>query len=260
VRGRDAGLTLHAVTSVTRLRELGRTMDNCLASYGDRLRGRHRIVEARRDGEVRYAIHLEGGRIITFEAPGNRRPDPADVPVVRRLLEEGGHLADSARAGAREAPRRPPGQLALPTAWDDPPTAQHPTTPGSPRAPSSTPPARPIRPPPPPGVSLQALAAGHLGPVTLESPDWTEVAAALWAVGLLPRLPSPRQVTFERIVRDLAGRVAVGGDAGLPRRPPPDETARAEARRRLLDGDDGEGGEGWQRRRMAAILAVPVRP
>jgi hypothetical protein len=296
---RAAPFTLHAVTEPARLRELGRTMHNCLASYGDRLRGEHRIVEVRQAGTVRYAIHVERGRIVTFEAPGNQRPDPADVPVVRRLLEDGGHLAATIRAerdarGTRPAPV-PQGQLAFPAVDARPgrrasarrASDADPAGRTIPQGGSSDPGARPVasvrqtvaagpreartvRPArvartarsgagvEVPGVSLQELATEYLGPTTLQSPDWTEVAAAMWAGGLLPRLPSPTQTAFERVVRDLASRVAIGEDRELPRRPPPTPEERIRAHHRLLEG--GPADVGWQRRRMAAVLQFPVRP
>jgi hypothetical protein len=282
-----APFTLHAVADETRLRELGRTMHNCLGSYGDRLRGKHRIVEVRQAGTVRYAIHIERGRIVTFEAPGNRRPDPADVPVIRRLLEAGGYLTAtiwgvSDHGGGRSAPV-PPGQLAFPAA-DARPARRTAGRSGADTAPADlagrpatsvrrvvstergarTPrTGRTARAPARarervPGVSLQQLATEYLGPAALQSPDWTEVAAAMWASGLLPRLPSPSQTAFERVVRDLAGRVAIGEDRELPRRTPPTPEERTRAHRRLLEGETAD--VGWQRRRMAAVLEFPVRP
>jgi hypothetical protein len=275
----EVPFTLRPVTTVARLRQLGRTMHNCLASYGDRLGGDHRIVEVRQGRTVRYAVHIEAGRIVTFEAPGNRPPEPRDVPVVRRLLEREGHLAATLAWGSdgRPGPTAPPvpaGQLTLPTPTSvrDPGSARADRSPAA-RAGSSTAtgarvttPARPPArrrpaaptPAPPPGVSLQQLATEHLEPATLQGPDWTEVAAALWAAGLLPRLPSPTETTFVRIVRDLAARVAIGDDAGLPRRTPPTRQDRETARRHLLD--EVADGEGWQRRRMAAVLERPLRP
>lgn len=324
-RHAEHGFSLHVVSTGARLRELGRTMHNCLATYGDRLDGAHRIVEVRQGRKVRYAVHIEQGRIVTFEAPGNRPPEPADVPVVRELLERGGYLTATLVADrpAGRTPPAPDGQLTLvpaapvapagraggpvgaPAGPAGAPVGVPPVGPGRPGAgPDAAPPvglgrprarpdaapsvgasrprARPAGDPGvehgrpggpatsvrrtvpsepavhPVGVSLQRLATELLGPPSLQAPDWSEVAAALWAAGLLPRLPSPTQTTFERIVRDLAAKVAVGQDAGLPRVTPPTAEQRAGARRRLL-ADDGPG-EGWQRRRMAAVLEYPLRP
>jgi hypothetical protein len=228
-----APLTLHVVETAEEVRRLGDRMHNCLGGYARMLRGAHRIVEVRRGGRTVYAVHVERGRIVTFEAPGNRRPDPADVPEVRRLLEASGVLAVTATAERRSAPR--------------------PTLPPLPA------PERPTPPPPPPGISVQQLAAEFLGPASLQGPDWTEVAAALWAVGLLPRLPGPEHPSFARVVRDLASRVATGDDAGLPRGAAPSATSRQATRRALLDRATPDEPQAWRLRRMAAVLEVPLR-
>jgi hypothetical protein len=228
-----APLTLHVVETAAEVRRLGDRMHNCLAGYARQLRGAHRIVEVRRDGRTAYAVHVERGRIVTFEAAGNRRPDPADVPEVRRLLEASGVLAATATVERRSAPR--PVLPPLPV------------------------PARPTPPPSAPGISVQQLATELLGPASLQGPDWTEVAAALWVVGLLPRLPSPDQVRYERVVLDLAGRVAIGDDAGLPRRPAPSAAARQAARQALLVRATPDEPQAWRLRRMAAVLEVPLR-
>jgi hypothetical protein len=262
VRAADVPFTLHPVTTVARLRQLGRTMHNCLATYGDRLGGEHRIVEVHQGRTVRYAVHIEAGRIETFEAPGNRPPDPRDVAVVRRLLEQEGHLAATVAWG-RAAPARPAappvpeGQLDLlaPTREAERPPRRR----EQPRERQQRPrPTSRSALPRPPGVSVQSLATELLGPEALRSPHWSEVAAALWSAGLLPRLPAPTETTFVRVVHDLAARVAIGEDAGLPRRSPATREERETARRRLLAVD--AAGEGWQRRRMAAVLEHPVRP
>jgi hypothetical protein len=266
-----AGFTLHRVTDVVRLRQLGRTMANCLATYGDRLEGRHRIVEVRAGGRTRYVVHVRAGRIVTFEAAGNRPPDPDDVPVVRALLRREGHL-DATRA---PAPARAPLPAPQPPAS---PGARQPTLDAGPvrrRAPRPRPAADapaadgraadgPAADRPaagrPAGLSVQQLATDLLDPRAADPPSWTELAAALWAAGLLPRLPDPTQDAFERVVRDLARRVATGDDRSLPRVRPPTEAERTAARRRLLEGLDHVTEASWQRRRMADVLAVPLLP
>jgi hypothetical protein len=257
-----APLTLHEVATAAEVRRLGDRMHNCLGGYGGKLGGVHRIVEVRRGGRTVYAVHVERGRIVTFEAPGNRRPDPADVPVVRRLLERSGLLAATATYVS-------PSQRAGTEPLDGQGTARTTDPPGQPRLPleprsqrRAVPPRRhvPDRPAPPPGVSLQQLATEYLGPATLQSPDWTEVAAVLWAVGLLPRLPDPEQASFARVVRDLAGRVAIGEDATLGRRPAPSAEEQRAARRALLDRATPDEPNAWRLRRMAAVLEVPLRP
>jgi hypothetical protein len=232
--GSTSPLTLHVVGTAAEARRLGERMRNCLASYGGQLTGADRVVEVRRQGRTLYAVHVSRGRIVTFEAAGNRAPAPADVPVVRRLLEERGHLA----ATATYVPLGPRSER------------------------RAVPPRRPARPrsAAPAGLSVQQLATELLGPASLQSPDWTEVAAALWAVGLLPRLPSPDQVRFERIVRDLAGKVAVGGDGDLPRRPEPTAASRQATRQALLDRATPDEPQAWRLRRMAAVLEAPLRP
>jgi hypothetical protein len=243
-----AGFTLHRVTDVVRLRQLGRTMANCLATYGDRLEGRHRIVEVRAGGRTRYVVHVRAGRIVAFEAAGNRPPDPDDVPVVRALLRREGHL-DATRA---PAPARAPLPAPQPPAS---PGARQPTLVAGPvrrRAPRPRAAAA--------GLSVQQLATDLLDPRAADPPSWTELAAALWAAGLLPRLPDPTQDAFERVVRDLARRVATGDDRSLPRVRPPTEAERTAARRRLLEGLDHVTEASWQRRRMADVLAVPLLP
>jgi hypothetical protein len=246
-----SGLTLHRVTDIARLRQLGRTMANCLATYGDRLEGRDRIVEVRAGGRTRYVVHVRAGRIVTFEAAGNRPPDPDDVPVVRVLLRREGHL-DATRAPA-------PVRAALPTPQPPPPPeARQPTLAAGParrRAPRPRPAAER-----PAGLSVQQLATDLLDPQAADPPSWPEVAAALWAAGFLPRLPDPTQGAFERVVRDLARRVATGHDRTLPRGPAPPEGERTAARQRLLEGLDHLTEASWQRRRMADVLAVPLVP
>jgi hypothetical protein len=250
-----AALTLHVVGTAAEARRLGERMHNCLASYGGQLTGADRVVEVRRAGRTLYAVHVSRGRIVTFEAAGNRSPAQGDVPVVRRLLEEGGYLTATATdvppaPSERHAPggRAPVGRAQLPL---------------GPRSEGRTvPPRRPPRPRPasPVGLSVQQLATELLGPASLQSPDWTEVAAALWAVGTLPRLPSPDQVRFERVVRDLAAKVAVGDDAGSSRRPAPSAASRQATRQALLDRAAPDEPQAWRLRRMAAVLEVPLRP
>jgi hypothetical protein len=253
-------LTLHAVTDVPRLRQLATRMDNCLAGYGDRLSGRHRIVEVRQAGRTRYAIHIASGRIVTFEAAGNRRPDPADVPVVRALLEREGHLA-STRVPDRPA-HHDPRQLRLPSPGGAPAPEARRTADRRrpPRPPHPSVPGPPAPPPAPAGISLQQLATEFLAPPTLRSPDWTEVATALWASGWLPRLPDPANTAAERPVRDLATRIATGDEGAIPRVAPPTSGQREAVRRRLLEPPAGAHDPGWRRRRMAAVLTVPITP
>jgi hypothetical protein len=292
-RGKDATpgpFTLHQVTDKHRLATLGRHMSNCLASYDGKLRGRHRIVEVRQDDRTRYAVYIKDGRIEMFEAPCNRRPDPADVPVVRALLEREGHLAatlEPTRPGRRYASVTPAGaegadegQLRMVTV--DPTPARAAPAAGAAGRTGVAGPARAARPrlrtqrphgaqppaePPgaqpaaePPGISVQGLATALLDPAASDPPSWQEVAAALWATGVLPQLPDPAASTYGCVVKDLARRIAVGEVAGLPRREPPTAAARQAARRELLAHLDHVTEVSWQRRRMANVLAAELRP
>jgi hypothetical protein len=264
-----AAFTLHPVTEVAWLRQLGRTMANCLASYGDRLEGRHRIVEVREGGWTRYVVHVRGGRIVTFEAARNQPPDPDDVPVVRALLRREGHLDATRSAPAltaaptgrqpTPAPRRTApvtGEPRQPTLLDEPARRRDPRPRAPrPRAPRSRPAA--VR---PGGLSVQQLATDLLDPNADDPPSWAEVAAALWAAGFLPHLPDPSQGAFERVVRDLARRVATGDDRTLPRGDVRTDAERTAARERLLEALDHVTAASWQRRRMADVLAAPLLP
>jgi hypothetical protein len=280
--------TLHQVTDRHRLETLGRKMSNCLATFDRRLRGRHRIVEVRQDGETRYAVYLHDGRIDMFEAANNRGPDPADVPVVRALLEQEGHLAATlapSKSGRRYAsvPPAGDGQMILPVPVGGARTAgtgaNGARAGGRARAGGGArtggangggaAPARPERPQPqpqprppaePPGISVQGLATALLDPAADDPPSWQELAAALWATGVLPQLPDPAASTYACVVRDLARRIAVGDTAALPRRVPPTATARQAARRDLLAHLDHVTEVSWQRRRMANVLAADLRP
>jgi hypothetical protein len=269
--------TLHQVTDRHRLETLGRKMSNCLATFDRRLRGRHRIVEVRQDGETRYAVYLHDGRIDMFEAAHNRRPDPADVPVVRALLEQEGHLAATlapSKSGRRYAsvPPAGDGQMILPVPVGGARTGARGARAGG-RANGANGggagPARPARPRPqpqprppaePPGISVQGLATALLDPAADDTPSWQELAAALWATGVLPQLPDPAASTYACVVRDLARRIAVGDTAALPRRVPPTAAARQAARRDLLAHLDHVTEVSWQRRRMANVLAADLRP
>jgi hypothetical protein len=262
--------TLHQVTDKHRLTTLGRHMANCLASYDRKLRGRHRIVEVRQDDRSRYAVYIKDGRIEMFEAAHNRGPDPADVPVVRALLEEEGHLA-----ATLEPPRSGRVYASAPPAGDGPardgpagdgqmnllvPTRGARTAAAPPPRPQRR--RRPRTPAPsaPPGISVQGLATALLDPAASDPPSWQELAAALWATGVLPQLPDPAAGTYACVVRDLARRIAVGEVAGLPRREPPSAAARQAARRELLAHLDHVTEVSWQRRRMANVLAAELRP
>lgn len=229
--------TLH-VAGPGDLDRLGRTMANCLASYGrGRTDGADRIVEVREAGRTRYAVHVRAGRILMFEAPGNRTPDRADVPVVRDLLAAAG-LLDGTRASATRAREVAP--------------AGAPAPPRQPR--------RRSRPAPPPrrDLSIQQLAADLLRPPRLGAPEWPEVAAALWAIGLLPRLPDPTEAVWEQVVLDLAGRVAVGDLDGLVRRPVPEPAERSRAADDLRARVDVRTLAGLRRERMTDVLAAPL--
>ena len=223
------------------LPRLGRDMSNCLASYG---RGRtdagDRIVEVRRGGQTLYAVHVRAGRVVMFEAAGNRPPPREDVPLVHELLRRHGLLEATANEAARTSPRvrRPRPQ----------------PVPPRPRQPRLRPP------PPPPGVSVQQLAAALLSPPSLGAPEWPELAAALWATGRLPRLPDPSEAAWEQVILDLAERLAVGDDARLPRGPEPTPEDRAMACRRLSAPPPPRTVVAHRRHRMAEILAGPVRP
>lgn len=185
--------TVHVATERD-LPRLGRQLDNCLATYGRGLTtGDHRIVEVREHGRPRYAIHVQRGRIVMFEAAGNRRPPAADVPVVRDLLRREGLLP----------PVRPRVHSPAPTPDPDPPADP-----------------------------LQELATELLRPGGA-SVEWPEFAAVLWLHGYLPRLPEPDDDTFEQVVRDLAARLAVGDRGGLRRTYPPSPNRIAEAAGRL---------------------------
>ena len=246
--GRGAeGFTLHVARTQADLRRLGTEMDNCLASYGrGRTGGANRIIEVREHAQTRYAVHVRDGRIVMFEGAHNRPPDPADVPLVHDLLARAGYLA----------PPRPP-----PPAPIHRRTAPRTRTRTATRAAPARVQRRPRRPPPPEGLSVQALAGDLLRPPTVGGTEWPELAAALWATGRLPRLVDPAEATFERVVLDLAARVATGDDDALPQHPPPSPRERDAARRRLVDGDPHPcTREGWQRHRMAAVLASDLRP
>jgi hypothetical protein len=248
-RPRDAApgpFTLHQVTDKHRLTTLGRHMSNCLATYDRKLRGRHRIVEVRQDDRTRYAVYIKDGRIEMFEAAHNRGPDPADVPVVRALLEQEGHLAatlEPPRSGrGTRAPRRRATGRILPVPVggrraDEPARAdQGCEDRGSTARRTASAPATATHPgaAEPPGISVQGLATALLDPAASDPPSWQELAAALWATGVLPQLPDPAASTYACVVRDLARRIAVGEVAGLPRREPPSAAARQAARRELL--------------------------
>ena len=217
-------------------------MANCLASYGrGRTQAGERIVEVRRDGRTAYAVHVRAGRVVTFEAPGNRPPPPEDVPVVHDLLQRAGLLETThqeAVSGRRPASRGVQRRRA------EPPRPQRPT----PRVQA------------PAGVSVQQLAAQLLAGGGLGGVEWPELAAALWATGGLPRLPDPDEVAWEQVVRDLAERLALGADADLPTTPPPSPDERHEVRRGLLANSSPRTIAGQQRRRMAEVLSGPIRP
>lgn len=237
----DGRLTLH-VAGPHDLPRLGREMANCLASYGrGRTQAGERIVEVRRDGRTAYAVHVRAGRVVTFEAAGNRPPPPEDVPVVHDLLQRAGLLEATRQAAA---------------------SARRPAPRGARRRPAA--PIRRQRPAPrvqaPPGVSVQQLAAQLLAGGGLGGVEWPELAVALWATGSLPRPPDPDEVAWEQVVRDLAERVALGADAELPTRPPPSPEERDEVRRGLLANSSPRTIAGQQRRRMAEVLAEPIRP
>jgi hypothetical protein len=100
--------TVHVATERD-LSRLGRQLDNCLATYGRGLTtGDDRIVEVREHGRPRYAIHVQRGRIVMFEASGNRPPPPRDVPVVRDLLRREGLLPPARPRVQRPAPTPEP--------------------------------------------------------------------------------------------------------------------------------------------------------
>lgn len=233
--------TLHVVEDVRHLRALSSSMANCLDTYTRRFRGRHRIVEVRCHGRTRYAVHIHDGRIMTFEAAENRPPDPADVLPVRQLLERKGHLAATLTLAQAARPRGSGhGRTSRETAARRQAAA------------TTAPPALST----PAGISVQQLATDLLARQTLDSADWTEVAAAFWSVGLLAQLPSPTQPVFERVVRDLALRVATGDMEGSATVAAPTDAERAQAARRLLDSPRAT----WQHRRMADVLFASLRP
>lgn len=109
-----------------------------------------------------------------------------------------------------------------------------------------------------PGARLQDLATDLLGPPRLGRVDWTEVAAAMWCLGHLPRLPDPDDSTWEQVIRDLAARAATGDP--LPRvGPPPSTTDRARRAAELRAAVEPRRHTGWQRQVMAAMLSSGVR-
>ncbi len=243
----DERFTLHVVSSAGALTRIAQTMGNCLATYGrGRLTGRDRIVEVREGGATRYAVHVRDGRIVMFEAAGNRPPAREDVPIVRDLLERAGHLAATRSAA--------PARRARTTA----PRGGTPRRVGAPGR--ATPQPRPARPTEPAGVSVQRLAAELLRPSRPGGPEWPELAAALWATGWLRELPDPTQAVWERIVLDLAEAFATGEVTDLSRVDPPTPAERSAARARLTAGPRPDSREAWQRHRMAGVLAVGVRP
>lgn len=219
---------------------LGRDMGNCLAGYGrGRITGPHRIVEVLEDGRTKYAVHVHAGRIAMFEAANNLPPDRRDIPAVRKLLERAGIL-ESTRAAA-EARQREPGQR----------RARRQPRPRAPRG---------RRPPPPPGISVQELAAELLRPARLGGPEWPELAAALWATGVLPVLLDPERSAFEQVTRDLAERIATGQDDGLLGGAPRSEAERRAAAEELRRDRHPTTWAGWQRHRMAEVLLAELRP
>lgn len=237
--------TLHVAGEADLLR-LGRSMGNCLASYGrGRIRAGDRIVEVRQGDETRYAVHIRYGRIVMFEGAGNRPPASVDVPVVQDLLERSGLLhatrRESERSGRTSPTRGTPRRRAT---GDD-------GEPGQPR---------PRRPAPRPGISVQALAADLLRPPTPGRTEWPELAAALWASGWLAVLPDPTQTVYEQIVRDLAVRIATGDDRDLPQGQVPSPDRVRAVRDGLLAGRSPTHHASWQRERMAEVLSTPLLP
>lgn len=245
----DPRFTLH-IANRDDVARLGRNMGNCLAGYGrGRTTGAHRIVEVLEDGRTKYAVHVHAGRIAMFEAANNCPPHRRDIPIVRRLLEQAGVL-DATRAAAEAMQREPVGQ----PAQRRQPVRRRARTQPRPTA------RRPRRPPPLPGISVQELAAELLRPPRFGAPEWPELAAALWASGILPVLPDPERSTFEQVTRDLAERIATGQDDGLPRRAPRSEPERRDAAETLRRERHPTTWSGWQRHRMAEVLLTELRP
>lgn len=241
------GLTLHLVTETARLLELGRTMRNCLDTYTNRLHGEHRIVEFRRDGAVVYAAHLQRRRIITLEAPGNRRPPAREVPTLRRMLHAEGLLGG-----------RPPGPVATPLA------AARQGRGGTALLRREDLARTP--------VSIQSLAARIVEEETVRPtrPDsfhrdayeddtisWCELATALWSVGALPQLPDPTRPATRRIMLDVAAELAAGGRPATAS--PPDATTRRNAHDRLRERAAAHGPGWWPCLVMADVLARPIQ-
>lgn len=246
-------LRLVRVTTEARVTQLGAEMGNCLATYGrGRLRGRDRLYEVHRGNQLLYAVHVRDGRIVQFEAARNRRPDEADIPVVRRLLETERALeaTRSAAASAAASSARRTTRARADRQAGRPQRARRQTRPQRPRQTRQD------------HLSIQGLAAAYLGR-DRDRPDWTEVATALWLGGLLPNLPAPEDVTWERIVRDLAAAVVTGTVPDAARRPPPGQQDREAAAQRLRAEAGASGGprrtEDFQRIAMAGVLVADVR-
>lgn len=107
---------------------------------------------------------------------------------------------------------------------------------------------------------MQALAAELLQPPRLGGSEWPELAAALWAVGILPTLPDPQRSGFVQITRDLAERIATGEDDQLPRSAPRSQHERETAAEELRSERHPTTWPGWQRHRMAEIIVSELRP
>lgn len=105
-------------------------------------------------------------------------------------------------------------------------------------------------------LSLQAMAADLLGPASSDRVDWAEVAAGLWALGALARLPDPDDETWTQVVRDLAAHVSTGDHPAQAE--PRSRQERLAAAARLTDGIDRRRHHGWQRHAMASILTADL--
>lgn len=101
---------------------------------------------------------------------------------------------------------------------------------------------------------LVARAADVLDTPAPHRTDWSELAATLWALGVLDRLPEADDDPLAQVVRDLAARI-VAGDPVVQRAAPRDPDERHHAARVLQrDHDANPRLAPWRRAHMAEAL------